>query len=121
MTLLAAAAAASLRNLPPPAPTTPLELVGKQQPTWKFCRHGQWAWKAEPFFDQTSHQQKSIAWAIDSSLLALRGRTIALCPNAQAGRSTATAPVPKPHPRPAALCGSDTSQSRKEKSCLKRN
>jgi hypothetical protein len=48
MTLLAAAAAASLENLPPPAPTTPLELVGKQQPTWKFCRHGQWAWKQNP-------------------------------------------------------------------------
>jgi hypothetical protein len=107
MTFTAAAAAASLRNLPPPAPTTVLELVGKQQPTRKLCRHDQWAWKAEPFFDQTSHQQKSIAWAIDSSLLALRGQPLALCPNAQAGRSTAAAPVPEPHPRPAALCGSE--------------
>lgn len=100
-------AAVSLQNLPPPAPTTVFELVGKQEPTRKFCHHDQWAWKAEPFFARPSHQQKSIAGAIDPSLLALRGQTIALCPNAQAGRSTATAPVPKPHPRPAALCGSD--------------
>lgn len=100
-------AAVSLPNLPPPAPTTVFELLGKQKPTRKFCHHDQWAWKAETIFARMSHQQKSIAGAIDPSLLALQGQTIALCPKFEAGRAQATAPVPKPHPRPAALCGSD--------------
>jgi hypothetical protein len=70
MALLAAAAAASLENLPPPAPPHRVRIGGQAATNLEVLPPRPMGLEAEPFFDQTTQQQKSIAGAIDPSLLA---------------------------------------------------